>query len=111
MRFLFSFFCCLGPVQPREDKTEGGSYACKDLKDRRQVAGAGLFLVMPSDRTRANGHKLEHRKIYTNMRKEFFTLRVTEPWIRLPREVMDSPLERFKTHLTAFCATCFRELL
>jgi len=34
------------------------------------------------------------------MRKNFFTLRVTEHWNRLPRGVMESPsLEIFKTHL------------
>jgi len=34
------------------------------------------------------------------MRKTFFTLRVTEHWNRLPREVVESlPLEIFKTHL------------
>ena len=36
------------------------------------------------------------------MRKNFFTLRVTEPWNRLPRGVVDSPaLEIFKTRLDA----------
>jgi len=35
-----------------------------------------------------------------NMRKNFFPLRVTEPWNRLPREAVESPaLEIFKTHL------------
>ena len=35
-----------------------------------------------------------------NMRKNFFPLRVTEPWPRLPREAVESPsLEIFKTHL------------
>ena len=35
-----------------------------------------------------------------NMRKNFFTLRMTKRWNRLPREVVKSPsLEIFKTRL------------
>jgi len=45
-----------------------------------------------------HGHKLKQRKFQLNMRKNFFTLKVMEPWNRLPREAVDSPsLEIFKT--------------
>jgi len=74
--------------------------AFKYLQGGCREDGPRFFSVVPSNRTRGNGHKLKHRKFQLNMRKNFFTLRVTEHWNRLPREVVESPsLEIFKTRL------------
>ena len=51
---------------------------------------ARLFSVVHSDRARSNGLKGEHRKFHTDMWKNFFTVRVTEHWNRLPKEVVES---------------------
>jgi len=65
--------------------------------------GPSSFQWCPVTGQGGNGHRLKQRKFQLNMRKNFFTLRVTEHWKRLPREVVESPsLEIFKTHLDKF---------
>ncbi|KFV84004.1 hypothetical protein N308_10824, partial [Struthio camelus australis] len=46
-----------------------------------------------------NGQKLKHGKFHLNLRKNFFAVMVTEHWNRLPRGVVESPLEIFRTRL------------
>jgi len=78
-------------------------YTYKYLKGGCQEDGVKLFSLVPSDRTRGNGHKLKNRKFRLNMRKNFCPLRMMERWNRLAREAVESPfLEIFKTLLDKF---------
>jgi len=48
----------------------------------------------------------------TNVHKNFFTVRMTEHWNRLPREVLESSsLESFKTCLDAWQRGCIDEAM
>ncbi|PKU39370.1 hypothetical protein llap_10328 [Limosa lapponica baueri] len=55
------------------EKTERGLLSGAQRQDKGQWAQAGT------------------QEISSNMRKNFLTLRVTDHWIRLPREVVESP--------------------
>lgn len=55
---------------------------------------------MPSGRTKGKRHKPKYRKVYLNIRKGFFTMRVAEYRSRLPREAAESlSLELLRTQL------------
>jgi len=62
----------------------------KNLTGECKEDRAKVFPVVLSDSTRGSGHKLRHGKVPLNIRKYFFTTRVTEPWNRLPREIVES---------------------
>jgi len=59
--------------------------------------GVGLFSQVTSDRMKASNLKLHEGKFRLDIRKNFFTRRVSKHWKRLLMEVVDSPsLELFK---------------
>jgi len=72
----------------------------KYLKGGCKEDGARLPSVACSDRTRGSGRTMKCRKLCLNIRKHFFSVRVTKHWHRLPRETVEChSLEIFKSHL------------
>jgi len=63
----------------------------KYLKEGCKHDRARLFTLVPSDRTRGNGHKQKHRRFCLKIRQHLFTVRVSKHWHSLPTEVMESP--------------------
>lgn len=57
-----------------------------------------LSSAVPTDKTRGNGHKLNHKKFCLNKRKHLLIMRVVKHGKRLAREVVESPsMEVLKT--------------
>lgn len=63
------------------------------------------LLVVCNSRSRSNGLNLECRKFHTNMQKSF-TVRVVEHRNRLPRLVVESPMEIRKTGVSTYVTCC-----
>lgn len=84
--------------------TERESYQCIQISEGCQEGPD--FSAMSSDRIRDHGHKLEHRKLHLNMKKNF-TLGVTDHW-NTPEWLQPPSLEILKTHLDTSCATSSR---
>ena len=62
-----------GTVQPGEENAQGDLINMyKYLKGGCKEGRARLFSVVPSDGTRGNGHKLEHRRLPLNISKHYF---------------------------------------
>lgn len=75
--------------------------AYKYLTDGSQEDGTRIFLVMPSERTSGNRHKLGHGKN--------FTVRETEHQNRLPKEVVESLWIYSKPTWMLSCVTYCRQ--
>lgn len=61
------------------------------LVDTKLIMSQKLFLLVPGDRTRGNGCKLEQRRFPLSTRQHFYAGRVTKPWHKLLRDLQKLP--------------------
>lgn len=95
-----------------EKRWLSGPHQCLSVSERRVPSKSQVLLGAAEQSTGDNRQRLTHGKFHMNMMANFFTVRVTEHWNRLPREAVDYPsLETFKNSLLASCAMCFRTAL
>lgn len=83
----------------------------KYLMGRKKDEVPRLTSVVPSDRTRDNGHKLNHMKVKLNTRRLFFTVRMVKHWQRLPRKVESPSMEICKPQLNRVLGSCLQVTL
>jgi len=66
---------------------------------RRQLCTHVTSLLSSEERKSKQDIQNQHRKFHTKYVKNFFKVKMTKHWNRLLREVVESPLEIFMTHL------------
>lgn len=98
-----------GAVQPREEKArlKGELLSVyRYLMGECRGDGAGLFLVVPSDRARSNGHRLQHGEFHLNVRKNF-AVRVQGTGTGGPERLWCLLYSYSEPSWMLSCATCY----
>jgi len=115
---LFLHFLAFSWMQWKKQNAGVQPFSLSATTWKEGVVRGGLVSQVTSDRTRGSGLKLHQGRFRLDIRKNFFTertssLRVMEPWRRLPRGAVESPsLEIFQTHLnTVLCPLLWVTLL
>ena len=88
----------------------------KILHNHEKTTNAKLLELSNYNRTRGNNLKLFKKESKTQIRKNSFCIRVTEPWNSLPNEVIMSPSvnsfkrrinKHWKYHPMKFTPSCY----